>query len=213
MSPSGIHRRATLFFTMRHAPTVWNREGRIQGQYDSPLTDRGRHWATCWGKQLGGLGLDRILSSDTGRAVATADRVNRALNLPIHQDARLREQDWGRWTGRTMAEIRATHQGPFKAQEERGWSFCPPEGEERMHVLVRARNALPEAGHRWPQERILVISHEGVLKCLVYHLAIIQNCGQPFERMEPYRLHRLHLDGNHLSLNKMNALAFAPPSG
>ena len=202
----------TLFYIMRHAPTEWNAAGRIQGQDDSPLTPIGRQWATHWGSQLSDLRLQRILSSDTGRAVATARHINQVLQLPISHDARLREQDWGQWTGQTMADIRTAHRDLFTKQEQRGWSFCPPGGEERLNVLTRARDALREAGRKWPQERLLVVTHEGVLKCLVYHLAIIHSCGQGFTRMAPYRLHRLALAGDTLMLDRMTARAFRPPA-
>jgi len=198
----------TVFYVMRHAPTEWNVAGRIQGQADSPLTDSGKRWAAAWGRQLADLPLQRVLSSDTGRAVATAHRINRPLRLPLDHDERLREQDWGQWTGRTMADIREHHRARFQQEEARGWSFCPPDGESRLAVLTRARAALLDAGRKWPYQCVLVVTHEGVLKCLVYHLAIIQNCGQPFEAMKPYALHRLALEGNRLVLEGMNTRQF-----
>ena len=202
----------TTCFIMRHAPTEWNGAGRIQGQADSPLTPIGKTWAACWGSQLSDLGLQRILSSDTGRAVATARHINQTLQLPLSHDPRLREQDWGQWTGQTMADIRTTQRDLFRQQENRGWSFCPPGGEERLAVLTRSLDALRETGRRWPHERLLVVTHEGVLKCLVYHLAIIHSCGRAFDRMAPYHLHRLAITENDLRLAQMNALAFRPPA-
>lgn len=202
----------TIFHVMRHAPTEWNAAGRIQGQDDSPLTPIGMDWATRWGSQLADLGFQRILSSDTGRAVATAGHINQTLQLPMVQDARLREQDWGQWTGQTMAAIRTTQRDLFMQQEQRGWSFCPPGGEERLEVLTRAREALLDGGRTWPRERLLVVSHEGLLKCLVYHLAIIHSCGQAVDKMAPYHLHRLALKKNAIALDRMNALAFRPPA-
>jgi probable phosphoglycerate mutase len=200
----------TIFYLMRHAPTEWNVAGRIQGQADSPLTPAGKQWAQGWGAQLADLALQRVLSSDTGRAVATARHINQILKLPMERDARLREQDWGAWTGHTMADLRTTQRARFSQEEARGWSFCPPEGENHLAVLARAREALMDAGRKWPRQRLLVVTHEGVLKCLVYHLAILQNCGQPIPRMAPYGLHRLALAGNSLALERMNALAFQP---
>ena len=202
----------TRFYVMRHAPTEWNRAGRIQGQADSPLTRDGEMWADQWGRQLAELRLQRILSSDTGRAVTTARRINQTLQLPLDHDIRLREQDWGQWTGRTMAAIRKTQEDRFRQQERRGWSFCPPGGEERLDVLQRARDSLQAAGRKWPGSRLLVISHEGVLKCLVYHLAILQSCGASFDPMASYHLHCLALENERLVLEQMNALAFRPPA-
>jgi probable phosphoglycerate mutase len=195
---------------MRHAPTEWNAAGRIQGQADSPLTVKGARWADGWGPQLADLALQRVLSSDTGRALATARRINQTLNLPLNHDPRLREQDWGAWTGCSMADIRTRHRARFQQEEARGWGFCPPGGESHLDVLSRAREALLKAGRKWPRQRLLVVTHEGLMKCLVYHLAILQSCGQPVERMAPYCLHRLALRGENLVLEHMNALGLEP---
>ena len=202
--------RKTIFYLMRHAPTEWNDAGRIQGQADSPLTEIGQQWASGWGSQIADLALQQVLSSDTGRALATAHRINHTLNLPLNRDARLREQNWGAWTGCTMADIRTRHRARFRQEEARGWAFCPPGGESHLDVLSRARQALTKAGRRWPQQRLLVVTHEGLMKCLVYHLAILQSCGQPVARMTPYCLHRLALQGDDLVLEQMNALVLQP---
>jgi broad specificity phosphatase PhoE len=210
MHTTHTRHRKTTFYLMRHAPTEWNAAGRIQGQADSPLTEKGTRWADGWGPQLADLALQRVLSSDTGRALATARRINQTLNLPLNHDPRLREQDWGAWTGCSIADIRTRHRARFRQEEARGWSFCPPGGESHLDVLSRGRKALLKAGRRWPRQRLLVVTHEGLMKCLVYHLAILQSCGQPVERMAPYCLHRLSLRGDDLVLENMNALGLEP---
>ena len=99
----------------------------------------------------------------------------------------------------------------LQEQENRGWGFCPPGGEERLDVLSRSRAALMAAEETWSGERLLVVSHEGVLKCLIYHLAIIDSCGQAVERMASYCLHRLAMKNGALVLDRMNVRAFQPP--
>jgi probable phosphoglycerate mutase len=47
-----------------------------------------------------------MLASDLGRTVATAEIINRYLNIPLATDARLQEQDWGRWSGMHPEESR-----------------------------------------------------------------------------------------------------------
>jgi broad specificity phosphatase PhoE len=210
MHTTHARQRKTIFYLMRHAPTEWNHAGRIQGQADSPLTEKGQRWATGWGAQLADLALQQVLSSDTGRALATAQYVNRTLNLPLRSDARLREQDWGDWTGCSMADIRTRHRARFRQEEARGWAFCPPGGESHLDVLSRARQALLKASRKWPRQRLLVITHEGLMKGLVYHLAILQGCGRAVERMAPYCLHRLALWGDNLILEHMNAVVLEP---
>ena len=124
----------TRFGLIRHAQTVWNREKRIQGQSDSPLSEQGRRQAAAWGHDLKRFAWSRILASDAGRALATAERINASLQVPLTTDARLREQDWGQWEGITIPRIEAEQSPALTAQVNAGWDFCPPQGEDRRSV-------------------------------------------------------------------------------
>jgi broad specificity phosphatase PhoE len=197
---------ATRFGLIRHAETVWNRAKRIQGQQDSPLTPEGDLQAAAWGRSLQRLKWDRILASDTGRAVATADRINRHLGLPVVLDRRLRELDWGRWVSRTVAELRAEEGALVAEQERAGWDFRPPGGESRRSQLERSRQALLEAAGRWPGALILVVTHGGVLKSLVHHLSGGQPLATDGIGSQPYRLHWVSVSGSHLSLEGLDDL-------
>lgn len=162
---------ATTFGVIRHAETVWNREKRIQGHQDSPLTPEGERMADRWGLALRVFHWDRILASDTGRAVATARRINARLQLPLELDPRLRELDWGRWTTKTLAQLRQEESDLLAVQERAGWDFQPPQGESRRSQLARCRRTLLEAAVRYPGESILVVTHGGAIKCLANSLS------------------------------------------
>ena len=197
----------TRFGLLRHARTVWNQEKRIQGQKDSPITSEGRKQAAVCGKILKSLSWHRILSSDTGRALETANIINNYLQAPIRQDSRLREQDWGLWTGKTLGSISKKGSQGLAAQGGTGWRFCPPGGEDRLAVWQRSQQALKETAKKRPGGNILVVTHEGVIKCLVYRL-----CGRRFlpsepQLIQPYQLHWLSYDGNQLRVEELNSLA------
>jgi probable phosphoglycerate mutase len=196
----------TRFGLIRHAQTVWNREKRIQGHSDSPLTADGEKQASSWGKILSQFSWDRILASDTGRALATAEIINTYLKISLTTETRLREQDWGQWVGKTVRQIEAQAPQVLEEQVYTGWNFCPPGGESRHRVLKRSQEALQEASGRYPGEIILVVTHEGVVKSLIYHL-----CGRKFLPGEPailksYQLHWLVCDSSGLQIEKINAL-------
>ncbi len=191
---------------MRHAQTVWNREKKIQGHCDSPLTAAGEKQALCWGQKLVPFAWDRILASDAGRALATAEIINTILKIPMSIDSRLKEQDWGQWEGKTVRQIEAEAPQVLDGQVKAGWDFCPPGGESRRSVLRRSQQALQEAGERYAGQKLLVVVHEGIVKSLVYHL-----CGRRFVPGEPailksYRLHRLVNDHRGLRIEEINAL-------
>ena len=201
--PFGI----TRFGLVRHAQTIWNREKKIQGQNDSPLTSEGRTQALRWGKLLKPFGWHRILASDIGRAVETAQIINQALEVSLTMDARLREQDWGQWTGKTISHLHTNTPQELDEQVRAGWAFRPPGGEDRRSVLERSLLALLEAAKKWPGDTILVATHEGVVKSLIYDL-----CGRKYlpgepAIIKPYQLHWLAHDADGLKLEEVNALA------
>ena len=196
----------TRFGLVRHAETLWNRERRIQGQSDSPLTAKGKKDADDWGRQLSRFTWDCILMSDAGRAVETATRINHHLQIPMDSDPRLREQDWGRWTGRIITQIEAEAFDVLPKAQREGWHFCPPGGEDRMHVCQRSRSALSDAAARRRGQTIMIVTHEGVIKSLIYYF-----CGHDFlpgasPLIRPYHLHWLVHTGQVIKIDKLNAL-------
>ena len=198
--------KITRFGLIRHAETVWNREKKIQGQSDSPLTRRGIFQAQNWSRVLDDIAWDRIMTSDIGRAVETADIINQKLQVTIDSDPALREQDWGQWTGKTLIEAEKEDPQFFAAQTGAGWMFCPPEGETRLSIWQRGHLALGKMAAKWPGETILVVTHEGVIKSLIYRLR-----GRKFTGPEPRLIKSLHLhwlihNGQRLQLEKLNAM-------
>jgi probable phosphoglycerate mutase len=197
----------TRFGLIRHAETVWNRERRVQGQLDSPLTPEGEQQAQRWGRALRSISWSRILASDSGRAATTAAIINAQLKLAVEMDPRLRELDWGRWSTRTISGIRAEDLDAVAAQEAAGWEFRPPGGESRRQQLERSRRALMAAAGRWPGDCILVVTHEGVIKSLAHDL-----CGRAYLAtdavcLQPYHLHWLTVVDGRMALAGLNARA------
>jgi len=195
----------THFGLLRHAMTEWNREKRIQGQTDTPLSLPGEHQAERWGQVLKMYTWNRILASDARRALETAARINAVLDVPMISDPRLREQDWGEWTGKTLPQLKREVPHLLSEQEKAGWKFCPPGGEDRLAVWDRTLKAIVEAGEKWEGERILVTAHEGVIKCLLYGLGGRQFLPEEPAMIRPCTLHWLIHDRYGLRIEHMNA--------
>ncbi|MFZ5571441.1 MAG: histidine phosphatase family protein [Thermodesulfobacteriota bacterium] len=196
----------TTFGLLRHGQTIWNREGRIQGQDDSPLSPEGERQCLAWGKRLREFPWERILVSDLGRARRTADLVNESLGVPVTVDQRLREQDWGRWRGLTLRQITTDSADELERQVNAGWHFRPPDGENRLHLLERSRLALADAARQYEGQTILVITHEGVIKALLNRLSNRMFLPGEGPLMEPLHLHFLRHDGRELHLLQINAV-------
>ena len=196
----------TRFGLIRHAITEWNLQKRIQGQQDSPVAPEGETQAGKWGSILEPFGWNRILCSDTGRALKTADLINETLRIPIHPEARLREMDWGLWTGKTVAQLRQEAPRLLAEREANGWGFCPPGGEVLETVWQRSRLALLEAAEKWPGTQILVITHEGVIRSLIYRFNSRNRLTNKPHRLRPWRFHLLVHERRELHLEEINAL-------
>jgi broad specificity phosphatase PhoE len=193
---------ATRFALLRHAETEWNREKRIQGQQDAPLTSNGRQQAQRWGRTLAQYELDHMITSDLGRAKSTAILINQHLDLPHSEEPRLREQDWGRWAGFNFRELLGVKE--LRAQERMGWHFRPLEGESRLEVFKRSRQALVDAASRLKGKRVLVVTHGGVIKCLLYRLSRRDFLPEEPPLLEPYCLHWLSYDGRDFHIDRLN---------
>jgi broad specificity phosphatase PhoE len=165
---------APRFGLLRHGQTVWNLQKRIQGRADSELTEEGLRYCRDWGMHLAGGAAfgswERIVCSPAPRARRSAQIINEYLHLPLEEDYELREMDWGLWEGLTSIEIEAAFPGALAAQIERGWSFRPPQGESRAEVRKRVLAALHRLTQAYPGTSILLVSHLGVIKALIYHI-------------------------------------------
>jgi len=195
----------TTYFCMRHGLTDWNAEKRIQGQTDTDLCDEGRDMARKWGESLKDNEFDCILTSTLGRAKQTAAIINDSLGgLPVHEDERLMEQDWGEWAGLTKTVMENNKIKEVRKQEKRGFEFQPPGGESRDDVLMRVCDAFMDFNEAHPDAKVLVVTHSGVLKCLAYALSGLDYLPEEKCPIRPYRVHRIECFEGEIALGEIN---------
>ncbi len=149
-----------MIYLVRHGQTEFNRERRIQGHVDSPLTELGVRQAKAVGRLLRDLIRDpdgwRIVSSPLGRARATAEIVAGKLGgLPIELDERIKEMSWGAHDGRLRAELEAENPDTFARTN---WAFDASAGETYDDVAGRVGAWLASLPPE-PERRIIAVSH------------------------------------------------------
>ncbi len=201
-----ISNSVTYFGLIRHGKTQWNVDRRIQGKKnDPPLCPQGIEQVEQWRSFLPDTQKwDFILTSHLSRARETARILNKDLKLPLEADERLDEQDWGRWNGKTVQCLKTQHSKQLEVQMSLGWNFRPPEGESRLSVWQRSRKALEDAGKKFAGKNVLVVSHIGVIKTVVY--GILKRNFLPDETplVEPYGLHLLAWENERLVIKNLN---------
>ncbi|MBL6854411.1 MAG: histidine phosphatase family protein, partial [Alphaproteobacteria bacterium] len=150
---------------LRHGPTDWNEEGRIQGRIDMPLSAAGR------AKMAGlsppaGFEQARAFTSPLGRARETAA----LLGFPdAIADARLAEHHWGEWEGLTREEILARDGADCFERAGRAADFTPRGGESTRDLLARVASFIVDVA-RVPRDAdvpkegrdVIAIAHRGV---------------------------------------------------
>ena len=149
-----------MIYLVRHGQTEFNRESRIQGHVDSPLTELGVRQAKAVGSLLRDLIRDpdgwRLISSPLGRAHATAELIaGRLGGLSIERDDRLKEMSWGPHDGRLRAELEDENPETFG---KTGWAFDAGSGESYEAVSARVGAWLADLPPE-PDLRIIAVSH------------------------------------------------------
>ena len=154
-------------YLVRHGETVWNAERRIQGQSDSPLTEKGEQQAWQVGERVKHLGITHIIASDLGRTRCTAEIIADACGCSVTLDPRLRELNMGVLEKRPLDGLTAEEE-QWRATLVNGTEGGRiPEGEsmtemaKRMHAALNACLDLPAGS------RPLLVSHGMALGALV----------------------------------------------
>lgn len=201
----------TIIGLLRHGTTLWNLAGRIQGQHNSPLSDRGIQEVHHWGQFLQQYDIDGFIASDLGRVKETVAILQEHCGpVAVEWQPDLREQDWGRWQGKTIAELREKESTLLASQIAAGWDFCPPGGESRREVLQRALSVTSSLLRKDARKRVLLISHEGVIKALIYHLAARAFLPSEKKLLQKRQLHLLVGDDGQLALGPLNVFPQCP---
>jgi broad specificity phosphatase PhoE len=149
---------------VRHAPSVWNLEGRWQGQADPPLAPAGAVQAEAAAREVGVFEL--VIASNLERARHTASIL--APDTPIETEPLLREFDVGQWSGRTRAEIQRYWPEEL-ARFDVGNLDTPPGGEHMAAFDERVRAGSERVAARalaMGARRTLVVGHGGVIRAL-----------------------------------------------
>lgn len=151
---------------MRHGQSSWNELRLVQGQNDEArLTAKGREQALRAAHELRSEHFDRIVTSDLTRTVETAQIIADVLELEVEFDANLRERGYGVAEGGSIDAITpamvGVEDGVITNEE------ASPEGGESLRALrERAGRFIRESLERWPDERLLVVTHGGTIRAL-----------------------------------------------
>lgn len=134
-----------------HAITEDNEYGIATGWLPGRLSERGRAVAVELGERRRDDGLAAVFTSDLDRAVETARIAFAGSEIPMFQDRRLRECDYGELNGRPIAD--------FPSPRSQFIDRPFPGGQSYRQVLEATREYLAELAETWEGKRVLIIAH------------------------------------------------------
>jgi len=145
-----------IAYLARHGETAWSLSGQHTGTTDLPLTERGERNARRLAQRLGGLTFAKVFTSPLQRAARTCELAG--FGTAAERDADLVEWNYGRYEGRTSADIHA------ERPDWQLWRDGCPEGESPGHVGARADRVVARV--RKIQGNVLLFSSGHVLRVL-----------------------------------------------
>ena len=173
----------TRLALLRHADTAWSAAGRIQGRADIRLLEKTAVHLPDGCKDM------RVVTSPLERCVQTAA----LLGVPdARREPRIIEMDWGKWEGRTLAELRQELGTAMAENEARGLDFRPPGGESPREVGTRVKDWLREVARE--RKPTLAVTHRGVIRAILAEATGWDMRGKPPARLDWQAAHFFILD-------------------
>ena len=151
----------TYLFLLRHGQTDWNKEGRLQGQIDTPLNETGLSQVDQFVAYYAKEPWDFIVTSPLLRAKQTALRIaSQRPDLRVVEDNTFIERDFGQANGLNMAQIK-----------EKFPNRIYPDAEDVQAFHERSYKAIQTLAQNHQDQRILVVTHGAVINSILKSLS------------------------------------------
>lgn len=166
-------------FLCRHGQTEWNRDKKLQGQLDSPLTEKGRAQAAELAAKAGNWDIELVVSSHLGRAKDTAAICATSLGQSHKVYEGFCERNFGEWQGKETSGL-AAYQA-FKEHRYTRPDLMPDNGGESANMVTeRFMTTFHSLVNSETASRILIVSHGDAMACIARSFGegrTIDNCG------------------------------------
>ena len=153
-------------YVVRHGETIWNKERKVQGITDVPLTDKGMSEAKKLQALVNTLSIDVVISSPLKRAKETA-KILVDSKLPINTDDRIKERDWGLNEGALIDNV----------DKWDCWDVIlntkVQNIESIQDFMYRVSDFIEDIKIRYKDKNVLIVTHSAVSRVIYYLLGTI----------------------------------------
>lgn len=170
------------FALIRHGPTEWNEQKRLQGQTDMPLSPNGRAIVSRWciPEEISDW---RWYASTMSRAQQTAELLG-ITPLPAPE---IVEMNWGEWEGKTREEIDAEFGREFRERSLQGIDLRPKNGETPRELRNRANHWINCIAKL--KKPFGAVAHQGIIRAALSLCTGWEMVGKPPVELEWASVH------------------------
>lgn len=163
------------FYIVRHGLTEWNKQRRLQGQVNIPLTKEGEKQAIEAAKKyFQGINFAVAFSSDLLRAKRTAEIIALEKKIALKTTQVLRERSFGPHEGKTTSDIEKKLKIDIKdfriLSDEQ---LAQLKIETNKNLMTRFISFLRETAIVYLGKNVLVVTHGSVMRIFLEKLGVI----------------------------------------
>lgn len=165
-------------YIIRHGETKLNALGRLQGWTDEPLNQNGKDLAIITGDALKDIPFDLVITSplkrarETGELAVAASEKHFGRKVPIIEDRRIMEFNWGCWEGLCCLESN------FEVPDPNYNTFYTdtfqyqgaPDGDSISDLMNRTADFFQEliSNPKYQDKTILIATHGCALRAMLH---------------------------------------------
>ncbi len=139
------------------AMTDWQTQGRYAVRTIVGINSTGEEEITRWIGMIADCRPVVLYVAPKSPGIETAERIGRALGIPVRTREGLEEVSIGLWEGLTSDEIGRRFPRIFKQWKEDPSTACPPDGEETEEAAERLESELWDLANRHAESEFALV--------------------------------------------------------
>ena len=155
----------TMIYFIRHGETILTPTRKFSGvgALDPELTADGLAQAQLVAAEVAKLKPEVLVASPLQRTRQTAEAIAHTTGLEINFDTDWYELSFGDWDGKSIEEVKAESPDDYQAWLNSS-SYRPGGGESYDEASIRIDEALDKLVAQYPGKKVVVVTHNGVIK-------------------------------------------------
>ena len=162
---------------IRPGATEYDRQGRIQGTLDIPLSEDGRQQVEALDESVRDANVEAVYSSPCQSAAQTAELLAAGLELKVKAVEKLQNLDYGLWQGMLVDDVKTKQPKVYRQWQDQPETVCPPQGETVTAAKQRVAEALKKLLKRHKNDRAVAIVAPEPVASVIRHLLLQRELG------------------------------------